>query len=398
MGASIYANVSSWGVGPDMTLHLGGEYRCIAEALATGRGYSDPFGVPTGPTAWMPPVFPLLMAALLKLLGDFEAVAVVVVTLQNLVLIYAGLLVLRAVSGPEHLAYSRLIAFTLFVVANACHYYYVFRFTHDHVVVQLWVCLLYDLTDRLFRRVPGTLASAGWGVVGGLSVLTAPVLGPVWVGLSVMLVASEKRIRQFAISVLIATGVIAPWIARNALVLHRFIPVKSNLSFELYQSQCLERDGVLRQVTAFTHPYLCDGPERALYKQVGEMKYLDEKRDTFLESVRQDPLSYLKRAANRLLAATVLFIPYDSSIGPVSDFLGQLIHPLPIIGILLMLAGSRWTKDRRKVIALVIFCLYITPYIWVSYYIRYMVPLLFIKVLFCFWGLESARRMNWRFG
>jgi len=123
---------------------------------------------------------------------------------------------------------------------------------------------------------------------------------------------------------------------------------------------------------------------------------LEEKRKTFLESVRQDPISYLKRLANRLFAATVLFKPYESSNGPVSDFLGQVIHPLPIIGMVLMLASSGWAKDRRKVIAFVIFSLYITPYIIVSYYIRYMVPLLFIKVLFCCWGLESARRMNWR--
>jgi len=141
----------------------------------------------------MPPVFPLLMAALLKLLGDFEAVAVVVVTLQNLVLIYAGLLVLRAVSGPERPAYSRLMAFTLFVIAIVCHYHYLFRFTHDHVVVQLWVCLLYDHADRLLGRVPGPSASAGWGVVGGLAVLTAPVLGPVWVGLTMMLAASALQ-------------------------------------------------------------------------------------------------------------------------------------------------------------------------------------------------------------
>lgn len=235
----------------------------------------------------------------------------------------------------------------------------------------------------------------GWGVVGGLSVLTSPVLGPVWAGLTVLLAASAKRIRPFAISLLIATAVIAPWIARNVLVFHRFIPVKSNLAFELYQSQCLEPDGVLRDVTALAHPFLNE-QERALYKEVGEMKYLEAKRDAFLESVRQSPLSYCKRVANRLLAATILFRPYESNHGPASELLGKIIHPLPMIGMVLMLASPGWAKDRRKVIALVIFTIYMIPYILVSFYIRYAVPLLLIKLLFVFWGVESVRRMWWK--
>ena len=56
--------------------HLGGEYFKIAEALVDGRGYADPFGTPTGPTAWMPPPLVLFQAALLLHFdGDKVAVA-----------------------------------------------------------------------------------------------------------------------------------------------------------------------------------------------------------------------------------------------------------------------------------------------------------------------------------
>jgi len=397
LGASVYLNFLAGGPIPVLRNHLGGEYRCIAQALAAGRGFSDPFGVPTGPTAWMPPVFPVLMAVLLKILGEIEAVAAVVLTLQNLVLIYMGLLVLRLASEPEHAPGSRALALALYVSAIACNYYYLFVFTHDHLIVMFWVCLFVDVADRLVGRAAGTLATVGWGVIGGLSVLTSPVLGPVWAGLTVMLAASANRFRQFAISFLIATAVIAPWIARNALVFHRFIPVKSNLAFELYQSQCLEPDGVLRDVTALAYPFLNE-QERALYTDLGEMKYLEAKRGAFLDSVRQSPLSYCKRVANRFLAATILFRPYESSHGPVSKLLGKIIHPIPMIGMVLMLANPGWARDRRKLIALVIFIVYMIPYILVSFYIRYTVPLLLIKLLFVFWGIESLRRMRWPSG
>jgi len=233
LGASVYLNFLAGGPMPVLRNHLGGEYRCIAEALAAGRGFSDPFGVPTGPTAWMPPVFPVLMAVLLKILGEIQAVAAVVLTLHNLVLIYMGLLVLRLASEPDHAPGSRALALALYTMAIICNYYYLFLYTHDHLIVQFWICLFVDVADRQFGRVPGTLTTMAWGVVGGLSVLTSPVLGPVWAGLTVMFAAAAKRIRQFAISFVIATAVIAPWIARNALVFHRFIPVKSNLAYEL---------------------------------------------------------------------------------------------------------------------------------------------------------------------
>ena len=49
---------------------LGAEYFNIARSLAAGRGFRDPFNDLTGPTAWMPPVLPLIEAGLLWACGD----------------------------------------------------------------------------------------------------------------------------------------------------------------------------------------------------------------------------------------------------------------------------------------------------------------------------------------
>lgn len=389
MIASTWANVSSQGGAPDMTLHLGGEYRRIAEAIAEGRGFSDPFGVTTGPTAWMPPVFPALMAAVLKASGSIEAVAAAVLTLQNLVLIYMGFIVLRFASGPASPRNSPIVALTAYVLTVMSNYFYYFQFTHDHIIVGLWVCLFVDLADRLWARTPRPSQIVPWGIVGGLSVLTAPVLGPVWVALTMMLAVAAKRIRWSVASGLIACAIVVPWMVRNALVFHRVVPVKSNLAFELYQSQCLEKDGVLRQVTSFTHPFLePDGMERRLYIQDGEMKYMDQKRRAFLQSIREDPSSYLWRVGNRLAAATVYFVPYFGDGGAV-DVARRLLHPLPFAGLLLTLATPGWSRDKRKIICITLYIIYSTPYILISYYIRYVLPLDIVKILFCLWGWQT---------
>ena len=41
----------------------------IAYSLAMGKGFSSPFGRDTGPTAWVAPVYPLLIAGIFRIFG-----------------------------------------------------------------------------------------------------------------------------------------------------------------------------------------------------------------------------------------------------------------------------------------------------------------------------------------
>ena len=74
-GLSFYANLSNFvddfdllalfppfikGLDITNNTHLGGEYYNIAKAIVAGKGFSDPFNGATGPTAWMPPLYPFI--------------------------------------------------------------------------------------------------------------------------------------------------------------------------------------------------------------------------------------------------------------------------------------------------------------------------------------------------
>src|ERR1700735_4353318 len=50
---------------------FGYEMGRIGRALATGRGYADPFHGQTGPTAWVTPLFPLILGAIFKVFGVY---------------------------------------------------------------------------------------------------------------------------------------------------------------------------------------------------------------------------------------------------------------------------------------------------------------------------------------
>src|ERR1700740_600978 len=43
----------------------------IAHSLASGHGFSSPFRVDTGPTAWMTPLFPLLLSWIMRAFGVY---------------------------------------------------------------------------------------------------------------------------------------------------------------------------------------------------------------------------------------------------------------------------------------------------------------------------------------
>src|SRR5882672_2186391 len=56
----------------DNNFSFGWEMGRIGRAIATGRGFADPFDGQTGPTAWEPPLYPYLIAGVFKLAGVYS--------------------------------------------------------------------------------------------------------------------------------------------------------------------------------------------------------------------------------------------------------------------------------------------------------------------------------------
>ena len=77
----------TWHVRPyDDHFALGYEMGRIGRALATGYGYADPFRGHTGPTAWVPPIYPWILAADFRLFGVYSALSAWVVLALDCVL------------------------------------------------------------------------------------------------------------------------------------------------------------------------------------------------------------------------------------------------------------------------------------------------------------------------
>jgi hypothetical protein len=389
------------GVNRNMNWELGHEYFNIARSVAAGEGFAHPFPGRTGPTAWMPPVLPVILGALWWLCGGNRvAVLVIVLVVQALALIVTGWMTLAIARQSTQRVRPGVVA-GIFIAALLCNFRDCFQANADRWITLLALDLL--LAGLIWSRpLQSCSRAACWGLFGGLIALTSPVAGFTWGMLSVAIGLRERAWMRLMVMVLVATATLTPWTIRNYLVFGRWIPLKSNLAYELYQSHCLQADGILQGRTLGLHPSQRTSRERREYETLGEAAYLERKADQFRAAVVADPVDLLDRIAARFMGATLWYVPMDRSPAESRSWLtwGQrLTHPLPflslfglvLIGVRARLPGVVWT-------AIAIYLLYLTPYICTSYYGRYAFPLLAPKVLLIVWACDqaSSRMSRWR--
>jgi hypothetical protein len=370
-------------VNANLNDHLGGEYFNMARALAAGEGFAHPFDGPTGPTAWQPPVLPLFLAGLLWASGgDLETVTVVVVFLQVFVLIGTGFLILALIQRTTT-RISAGVAATVFLVGLLANFWLCFQYTHDGWLVLLTV----DLLVAGFcwcRPLDRWKTAAAWGLFGGLCAMINPGVALAWGLLSLLVGIRNRAWLRLALAVLVAGLTLTPWTIRNYLVFGRFIPIKSNLFYEMYQSQGLQTVG--------NHPYHANGRERREYNRLGETAFLDRKREQLFQAIEADPLDFAGRVANRFLSATVWYVQFPSGergSRPLIFWISRLTHPLPFLALLVLVFSAFWQRlHAAQWTVISIYCLYLLPYVGASYYERYGLPLMGVKILLILWAID----------
>src|SRR5258708_18951865 len=126
--------------------------------------------------------------------------------------------------------------------------------------------------------------AVGWGFFGGVYALTGPIGAFAWGTISVAIGLRKRAWTRLTLMLLAAAIALTPWTIRNYLVFGRWIPVKSNLAFELYLSQCLQPDGLMQSTAFRMHPINPNSDERQEYKALAEAAYLDRKWQQFRQA------------------------------------------------------------------------------------------------------------------
>ena len=256
----------------------------IAFALTQDRGYSDVFRKPTGPTAWLAPAYPLLLAGIFRAFGAFTYSSFLAAALSNCVFSAAAVIPLfstaRRVGG---VSVARLSAWLWALYPNGVMM--PFEWMWDTSLSALLAITILWATLRISESAKVS-SWLGYGAFWGFALLTNPALGILFPFL--LLWAALRRSQSWkhaAFAVLIAILSCAPWTIRNYTQFDRVIPLRSNLPFELWlgNNDIFDEHAVggIQRITRFG--------EVRLYTQLGEPSFMDEKRKLAWGFIRTHP-------------------------------------------------------------------------------------------------------------
>lgn len=271
----------------------------VAEALLAGHGFGSPFQS-NQPSAAIPPVYPVIVAGFFKLFGihtrsSISAVHAFDCIISALACIPIFLIAQR--SFGERTAWWSAWAWAFFPYGI----YFAAAWAWSTHVLLLCLCWLLYLSQSM-EQSPRLSLWAGFGVLTGFAGLTEPsilVVAPLLMVLACWRLA-ELRIRWLlpclAASLMIA-GTLSPWMIRNAIVFHRFVPMRDSLGLELW----LGNNGYSERWTSDQLHPLHDKYELADYKTMGEMAYMHHKMQQALSFIETHPAWYAWMSLRRAL-------------------------------------------------------------------------------------------------
>ena len=260
----------------------------IAYSVATGNGFSSPFRQETGPTAWMAPVYPLLVAAIFKIFGVYTFAAFVATVLLNI--LFSTLACI-----PLFFAAKRIAG--LGVAAGAAWLWAVFPNAIIIPFEWIWDTSLSTLLAATLLWATLALADSArlrnwcaYGLLWGFTLMTNPTflsLLPFLVGW--LAYRAHKEHRRWLSRAALATGIAllccVPWTIRNYLVFRAFVPLRSNLGLELWLGN---NDAYRERWPGWLHP-IDSQAEREQYAALGEMEYVNEKRQEAIQFILSHP-------------------------------------------------------------------------------------------------------------
>jgi len=282
------------------TIPFQNEVGSVAAALAQGRGFCCVFHQPTGPTAWLAPVYPFFLASIFKMFGIFTVASFYAAACFNCVfsalvclpLFYAALRI-----GNRATAVAAGWLWAIFPSGILIPFEWIWDTSLSALLAITLLWSTFRLADDARRR-----NFILYGLFCGFCLLVNPALGAVlpflllWIYFRLNLFAL-RRLVHIALVVSLAILVCLPWTIRNAVQFHRFIPIRSDFPFELWMGNNPIYDEHSRQLNRITRY-----EEVRRYSQLGETAFLEDKRRVAREFIRTHPALALQLAGKRAVA------------------------------------------------------------------------------------------------
>jgi 4-amino-4-deoxy-L-arabinose transferase-like glycosyltransferase len=269
----------------------------IAASIASGKGFSSPLPFfETGPTAWLSPIYPYLVAGIFKLGGIFTVKSHAVIQMMNCLFSAVTIFPIYAIAKRSFGAGVAIFSCWLWVFWPAA-WHVPIADIWDTALTALWLAMLFAFT----LAMKGECRVATWATYGLLWAIGALINASLLAVMPFLLLwlawqSRERSLPWFRLSAtaaLVFVLGIAPWTVRNYQVFGKFIPMRSNFKFELW----LGNRPPASDMKSFTATPSLDSSEAIIYAQMGEIAYV--------ESKGQQAVTYIRSHPRRMFQATV---------------------------------------------------------------------------------------------
>jgi 4-amino-4-deoxy-L-arabinose transferase-like glycosyltransferase len=266
---------------------FGFEMGRIGRSLAEGRGFSNPFNETTGPTAWEPPLYPFLIAAVFRVFGVYSRTSAILLLTINSI-------------------FSALTCVPIFLIAKRCFsekvavwsswtwallpsvIFWCTRWVWETSLAALLLALIFWLTLTLEEK-DGLKPWLQFGLLWAVAALTnttllsfLPVSGLwVWYHRAKL---DKRSLEGVLVATFIFVACITPWLIRNDRVLGQPVFIRSNFGAELRLGNGPGADGTWMD---YLHPTK-NVYEMRRYEELGELAYVAERKREAMAYIRED--------------------------------------------------------------------------------------------------------------
>lgn len=374
----------------DENFGFGFEMGRIAASIASGQGFSSPFGPPTGPTAWEPPLYPYLTAGVFLLFGIYsKASAFVLLTLNS---VFSALTCIPIFRIARRMFSEKVAVGSAWVWALAPNVmFWCTRYVWETSLSALLMATIVWVTLTLEDR-DGWKPWIEFGLLWGITALSSPTL------LSFLPAAGlwawhrraklgKRSLSGVALASLLFFACITPWLVRNYRTFGRFIFIRDNFGNELRLGNGNGADGTLMLYLDPMH----DIYAMRQYQSMGELAFIAMRKQQAVTYIREDYARFAGLCFKR-------FVCYWA--GPPKptepEWLGPLKNSLFLASSVLMFWGlSRALRQRRPGAWLLFWLILLYPAVYYAVYaiLRYRHPIEPVIAILCVFVLTEA---GWR--
>jgi hypothetical protein len=260
----------------------------IASSLASGQGFGNPFGKQTGPTAWLAPLYPFVLSRIFLVFGVQTRAAIFVALLLNCLLSALTAIPIFFISQytfGARLARWSLWSWSLFPYTM----YWGIRSIWDTALSTLLFTLLFWFTLNLGRSSTlrkWLLYGLLWGIAGlsNTAELAFLPFAGIWICFQ-QYRQGKPFLRNAAAGAVLFFATVSPWMARDYVVFHKFIPIRGNFGMEFHLGNTEDAMGMWQ---VWLHPTQNSGEFRK-YQSMGEVAYIHSKLQQTLQFIREHP-------------------------------------------------------------------------------------------------------------